>query len=93
MARATLAQGPLRGAPWVLKYPYCHKMITQPHPRGNTRVLEKSNSEIFSGAIKTTAGSVLTGKGPYGGGGVLGVPRVGTPDPGTPPWVHARHAV
>ena len=27
--------------PWALKYPYCHQIITQTHPRGNRRVLEK----------------------------------------------------
>ena len=26
---------------WVLKYPYFHKVITQTHPRGDRRVLEK----------------------------------------------------
>ena len=26
---------------WVLKYPYCHQMITQTHPRGERRVSEK----------------------------------------------------
>ena len=38
MAHATWATWPLRGSPWVLKYPYCHQMITQTHPRGNGRV-------------------------------------------------------
>ena len=28
-------------SPWVLKYPYCHQMITQTHPRGNGRVSKK----------------------------------------------------
>ena len=41
MARARWAQWPLRGSPWVLKYPYCHQMITQTQPRGNRRVSEK----------------------------------------------------
>ena len=41
MARARWAQWPLHGSPWVLKYPYCHQMITQTHPRGNRRVSEK----------------------------------------------------
>ena len=37
MARATWAQRPLRWTPWVLKYSY-YQMITQTHPRGDTRV-------------------------------------------------------
>ena len=41
MARARWAQWPLHGSPWALKYPYCHQMITQTHPRGNRRVSEK----------------------------------------------------
>ena len=41
MARAIWAWWPLRGSPWVLKYPYCHEIITQTHPRGDTSVLEK----------------------------------------------------
>ena len=41
MARAIWAEQPLRGSPWVLKYPYCHQIITQTHPRGNRRVSEK----------------------------------------------------
>ena len=41
MARAIWAWQPLRGSPWVLKYPYCHQIITQTHPRGNRRVSEK----------------------------------------------------
>ena len=40
VARARWSQWPLRGSPWVLKYPYCHQMITQTHPRGNGRALE-----------------------------------------------------
>ena len=32
---------PLHGSPWVLKYLYCHQMITQTHPREDKRVLEK----------------------------------------------------
>ena len=38
MARARWAQWPLCGSLWVLKYPYCHQMIIQSHPRGNGRV-------------------------------------------------------
>ena len=30
MARARWALWPLRGSPWVLKYPYCHQKITKP---------------------------------------------------------------
>ena len=41
MARARWAQWPLHGSPWVLKYPHCHQMITQTHPRGNKKVSEK----------------------------------------------------
>ena len=41
MTQARWAQWSLRGPPLVLKYPYCHQMITQTHPRGNKRVLEK----------------------------------------------------
>ena len=26
------------GPIWALKYPYCHQMITQTHPRGDRRV-------------------------------------------------------
>ena len=29
------------GSPWVLKYLYCHQMITQTHSRGDRRGLEK----------------------------------------------------
>ena len=45
-AYLALIQQPLRGdfhvpldslSIWVLKYPYCHQMITQTHPRGNGR--------------------------------------------------------
>ena len=42
MARARWALWPLRGSPWVLKYPCCHQMITQTHPRGNRTVSEKA---------------------------------------------------
>ena len=38
MARARWAQWPIHGSPWVLKYSYCHQMITQTHPRGNRKV-------------------------------------------------------
>ena len=41
MARATWAQRPPRGSPWVLKYPYCHQMITQTQPRADRQVSEK----------------------------------------------------
>ena len=42
MAWARLAQWPLCGSPWVLKYPYCHQMIIQTHLRGNLgKTLEK----------------------------------------------------
>ena len=34
MAWATWAQRLLHGSPWVLKYPYCHRTITQTRPRG-----------------------------------------------------------
>ena len=41
MDRAIWAQWPLHGSPWVLNDPYCHQMITQTHPSGDRRVLEK----------------------------------------------------
>ena len=41
MAWARWAQWPLHGSPWALKSPYCHRMMTQTHPRGNRRVSEK----------------------------------------------------
>ena len=41
MARNRWAKWPLRGSPWALKYPYCHPMITQTHPRGSRRVSER----------------------------------------------------
>ena len=41
MARAIWACRPLGGSQWVLKYPYCHSIITQTHPRGDRRVSEK----------------------------------------------------
>ena len=41
MAPATWAKGPLFGSPWVLKYLYCHQMITQTHPKGDGTVSEK----------------------------------------------------
>ena len=41
MARATWAQWPLCGPPWVLKHLHCHQMINQTHPSGNRRVSEK----------------------------------------------------
>ena len=40
-AQATWAQRPLRGSPWVLKFPYHHQMITHTDPRGQKRVSEK----------------------------------------------------
>ena len=49
MAPATRAWRPLHGSLWVLKYPYCHQMTTQPLPRGDRRVSEKVKcSTIFS---------------------------------------------
>ena len=41
MARATWAWRLLSGSLWVLKYLYCHQMITQTHPKGDKRVSEK----------------------------------------------------
>ena len=43
MTRATWAQRPLRGSLWVLKYPYCHQMITQTHPTGDKRISASQN--------------------------------------------------
>ena len=42
MAWGTWAQRPIRGSLWVVKYPYCHQMTTQTHPRGDKRVSEKN---------------------------------------------------
>ena len=34
---------------WVLKYPYCQQMVTQTHPRGDKRFLERDEfPKIFS---------------------------------------------
>ena len=44
MARGTWAYRLLCGSLWVLKYPYCHQMITQTYGRGDQRVLEKVES-------------------------------------------------
>ena len=40
------------GSPGVLKYPYCHQMIIQTHPRGDRRISEKINFSEISGATK-----------------------------------------
>ena len=49
IARATRAWRPLHGSPWVLRNPCCHQMITQTHPTGNRRILEKVKlSKFFS---------------------------------------------
>ena len=67
MARRTWAYyRPLRGSPWVLKYPYCHHIITQNHPRGDRRVSDKGN---FS------KNSQVPLQGPKGGGGSTGGTR------------------
>ena len=52
MAWARWAQWPLHTPSWVLKYPYCHQMITQTHPRGNKKVLEKLKCEKSSSVTK-----------------------------------------
>ena len=60
MAQARWAQWPLRGSQLALRYPYCHQMITQTHPRGNRRVsefqvslnsLRNSNFGAFTGPM------------------------------------------
>ena len=50
MARATWAQRPLCGSPWVLKYLYCHQVITQ------TQI-----AQIFGWLSLTAAGSLPSG--------------------------------
>ena len=81
MDRARWAQWPIRGPSWVLKYPYCHQMITHPILGATKRFHENSNFKKLSRTtkhpIQRENGEVLTGKGPYGGG-QLGVPRVET---------------
>ena len=57
-------------------------MITQTHPGGDRRVLEKvkirgSSQPMHAGIETTKNGEILTGK---GGGGEPGVPRVWTRD-------------
>ena len=42
----------LCGSPWVLKYPYCHQMITQTHPRAKEGFPKMSNFRKFSCATK-----------------------------------------
>ena len=41
MAWPTWAEWQLRGSPRVLKYPYCHQMVTQTHRKGGRRVSGK----------------------------------------------------
>ena len=81
MAQATWARRPLRGSPWVFRYPYCHQMITQTHPKGDERVSEKV--KIFQvplnslSSVKTAESSPARGQ----KGGGPGVPRVWTQGP------------
>ena len=42
MVHAIWAQRLVCGSLWVLKHPYCHQMITQAHPKGGRRVLQKA---------------------------------------------------
>ena len=79
MARATWAQRPLRGSLWVLKYPYCHQMMTQTHPRGDRRGSEKKSrtSKNFH-LIQRENGQVLTAS----AGGQPGEFGPGTPATG-----------
>ena len=41
MARATWAQRAVGESLWVLRYLFCHQMITQTHPKGDGQVSEK----------------------------------------------------
>ena len=47
-----MGEAAAKWVPWVLKYPYCNQMTTQTHPRGDKRVLGKSNFQKLSGATK-----------------------------------------
>ena len=92
MAHATWAWRLLRGSPWVLKYPYCHQMITQTHPRGDGQVSEKiefsENCQVTLNSltsVKTAKSSLARGHVGGGGGGATGGTR--SWDPGPPPWV------
>ena len=54
---------------WVVKYPCCHQMSTQTHPRVNITFSEKSKIlKTFQVPLKSLSSSktvkVLTGKGP-----------------------------
>ena len=50
---ATWAWRPQHGSHWVLKYPYCHQMITQTHPQGRRksfgqkRKISSATTELF----------------------------------------------
>ena len=90
MARAIWAWHPLRGSPWVLKYPYCHSIITQTHPMGGRRVFEKV--EFFGNLAGVTKqpSSVKTAKSSLARahrGGRGGAGGTWSSDPGPPPWV------
>ena len=89
-----MAQRPLCGSPWMLKYPYCHPMITQTHPGVTEGFQKRSNFEKFAGATKQPIerenGPILIGKGPFwGGGGATKGTR--SLDPRPPPWVRGVH--
>ena len=65
MAGARWAPWPLRGSPWVLKYLYCHQMITQPVLRATKGFWKKSKFEIFSSVTNNLHNSTF---------GAFGVP-------------------
>ena len=86
MARATWAQRPPCGSPWVLKYPSCHQMITQTIPETIEGFQKQSKVEKILGATKQPIqrenGLLLTG------GGRPGVPGVWTWEPPMGEGVH-----
>ena len=73
------------GSPWVLKYPYCHQTI-QPIP-GATDVLRKKSNfrKHFQSTHASVKTAVLTGNGPFPGGGGGGDWGTRSLDPGLPP--------
>ena len=59
--------------PCLLKYPYCHQIITQTHPEGDRTVLEKvkisKNFQPAHACAKTAKSSPARARGEGGGGG------------------------
>ena len=88
MARARWAQWPLRGSPWALKYPYCHQMITQTHPRGNGKVFMKTRISKNLHVPLNSLSSVKMAKSSSARGHMGGADwGIWSWDPGPPPWV------